>query len=548
MVIFLGPMAVRCALWRAVAEQVANGHADLRRSKMNDALATYVPAMLDGLTLLFDLSAIIMLFVGLAVGLVMGVLPGLGGTVTMALLLPFTYGLEPASALALVLGAFSAVSMGGSIPAILMNAPGTGEQAVTSLDGYPMTQRGEGARALAAAAAAGVLGTLVGVIALTVLIPFVRMILMAVGSAEMFALSLLGVLAIGVLTTDSVTRGLLSGLIGLMLSTIGSDPVTGTLRYTAGSVYLHDGLSITGLTLGLFAIAEMIRVFAGGKPIAAAAVGHETNIMAGIRDGVRDCARNVRTVISGGIIGSVIGLIPGMGGTVAMFLSYGSAKQRSKHPERFGKGAVEGIIAAEAANNAKEGGGLVPTLAFGIPGGSTMAVFIGVLFIIGLPPGPELMNKNLHMVYYMAWSLALAGILGSVIGLGLAPQVSRLARMPSEILAPLLIAFSIAGAVVDTRLVFGVYVAIAAGFLGYWLQILGYSCAGITLGYLLGPVVERKMFISINAYGLDFFTRPLTLIILATIVLLAARPYLGRLWERRKRPAGETVSREGEPR
>ena len=385
-------------------------------------------------------------------------------------------------------------------------------------------------------------------LALTLLIPFVRTILMAVGSAEMFALSLLGVLAIGVLTTDSVTRGLLSGLIGLMLSTIGSDPVTGTLRYTFGSLYLYNGLSITGLTLGLFAIAEMIRVFAGGKPIAAAAAGRENNILAGIRDGVRDCVTHVRTVVYGGVIGAVIGFIPGVGGTVAMFLSYGSAKQRSKHPERFGKGAVEGIIAAESANNAKEGGGLVPTLAFGIPGGSTMAVFIGVLYIIGLPPGPELMNENLHMVYYMAWSLALAGILGSVIGLVIAPQVSRLAKMPSEILAPLLIAFSLAGAVVDTRLVFGIYVAIAAGFLGYWLQIVGYSCAGITLGYLLGPVVERKMFISINAYGLDFFTRPLTFLILLSIVFFAAQPYLRRWWRRRKSPPGDIGPREGDTR
>jgi putative tricarboxylic transport membrane protein len=513
---------------------------------MNEIFAIYSPAMVDGLALLLDPSTIAMLFVGLAVGLVMGVLPGLGGTVTMALLLPFTYTLEPAAALAMVLGAFSSVSMGGSIPAILMNAPGTGEQAVTSLDGYPMTQKGQGARALAAAAAAGVLGTMVGVLVLILLIPFVRLILMAVGSAEMFALSLLGVLSIGVLTTNSVTRGLLSGLIGLMLSTIGSDPVTGTLRYTAGSIYLYDGLNITGVTLGLFAIAEMIRLFVGGKPIAAAAVGHENHVMAGIRDGLRDCAMNVRTVVYGGIIGSVIGFIPGMGGTVAMFLSYGHAKQRSKYPERFGKGAVEGIIAAESANNAKEGGGLIPTLAFGIPGGSAMAVFIGVLYIVGLPPGPELMNENLHMVYYMAWSLALAGVIGSIIGLGLAPQVARLAKMPAGILAPMLIAFSIAGAVVDTRLVFGVYVAIAAGFLGYWLQLFKYSCAGIILGYLLGPVVERMMFISINAYGLGFFLRPLTLAILLVIVFLVLRPYLERIWKTRISSSGKKTSPEGD--
>jgi putative tricarboxylic transport membrane protein len=499
-----------------------------------ESFSNYGGAMLEGIGLLLDPSSLLMLCAGLAIGLAMGVLPGLGGTVTMALLLPFTYALEPAAALALVLGAFSAVSMGGSIPAILMNAPGTGEQAVTSLDGYPMTKQGQGARALAAAAGAGVLGTLFGVVALTALIPLVRTILMAVGSAEMFALSLLGVLAIGVLTTDSVTRGLLSGLLGLMLSTIGNDPVTGTLRYTGGSVYLYDGLSITGLTLGLFAIAEMIRLYAGGKPIAASAPGgYETSPLAGIRQGVRDCLTHIRVVASGGVIGSVVGLIPGMGGTVAMFLSYGNAKQRSKNPELFGKGSVEGIIAAESANNAKEGGGLVPTLAFGIPGGSTMAVFIGVLFIVGLPPGPQLMNENLPMVYYMAWSLALAGILGSAIGLGIAPQVARLARMPAGILAPLLIAFSLAGAVVDTRLVFGVYVAIAAGFVGYWLQTLRYSCAGITLGYLLGPVVERQMFISINAYGVDFLTRPLTLAILGMIVYLIVSPYLKRWWSRR---------------
>jgi putative tricarboxylic transport membrane protein len=487
----------------------------------------YGQAMLDGLALIFDPGTMLMLVIGMMIGLILGVLPGLGGTVTMALMLPFAYSLEPAEALALCLGGFSAVSMGGSIPSILLNTPGTGEQAVTTLDGYPMTKNGQGTRALAAAAGAGIFGTLAGVVVLTIFIPLARVLLDSVGSAEMFALSLLGAMAIGVLTTDSVSRGLLSGLIGLMLSTIGNDPVTGVLRYTGGSVYLYDGLTITGLTLGLFAVAEMMHLYVGGKPISARGAGvKQMGVFAGTRAGFRDVLVNIKTALSGGVIGSVIGVVPGLGATVSMFLSYAVAKKQSKEPEKFGKGAVEGIIAAESANNAKEGGGLIPTLAFGLPGGSTMAVFIGVLFIIGLPPGPQLINDNLHMVYYMAWSLALAGILGSVIGLGVAPQAARLARTPPSVLVPVLIAFSIAGSVVDTRLVFAMYIAIAAGFVGFWVERLGYSCAGIILGYMLGPIVERQMFISINAYGFDFLTRPITLAILLLIAYLVVGPYL----------------------
>ena len=490
-------------------------------------------SMAEGLSLLTTPSTMLMMLVGIAIGLVIGILPGLGGIATMALLLPFAYALEPADALALVLGAYSAVSMGGCIPAILLNTPGQGEQAITALDGYQLTRQGKGARALGAATAAGAIGTLVGVVALILLIPVIRTILMAFGSAEMFALSLLGVLAIGVLTTDSVTRGLLSGLIGLMLSFIGYDPITGTARFTGGSIYLFDGLSITAVTLGLFAVAEMVHLFAKGKPISSAqdrSFTFSRQEGASVKDGLGDCWRYRRTLVQGGLIGSFVGVIPGMGGTVAMFLSYAQSKHRSKEPALFGKGAVEGVIAAESANNSKEGGSLIPTLAFGIPGTSGMAIFIGILLIVGLQPGPELMRENLPMVYYMAWSLAVAGVLGSIIGLLIAPYVARAATLKPEVLAPMLIAFSVAGSVVDTRLVFGAVVAIAAGFVGYWLYLLGYSAAGITLGFILGPIVEKEMFISLRAYGWDFLTRPLTLLIFVFIGYLFARPYLRRLW------------------
>ncbi|CAA9494737.1 MAG: Tripartite tricarboxylate transporter TctA family [uncultured Solirubrobacteraceae bacterium] len=511
---------------------------------MTDYLGELAGSMGEGLSLLLTPSTMLILVLGIVVGLVIGILPGLGGLATMALLLPFAYALEPANALALILGAYSAVSMGGSIPAILLNTPGTGEQAVTALDGYPLTRQGKGARALGAAAAAGAIGTLVGVVALILLIPVIRTILIAVGSAELFALSLLGVLSIGVLTTDSVTRGLLSGLLGLMLSFIGFDPITGTPRFTGGSLYLYDGLSITALTLGLFAVSEMIFLFSKGKAISSSA-GQDFKFSkaegASVGDGVRDCLRHRRTLVEGGLIGSIVGTVPGMGGTVAMFLSYAQAKQRSRNSSEFGKGSVEGIIAAESANNSKEGGSLIPTLAFGIPGSSGMAIFIGILLIVGLQPGPELMRENLPMVYYMAWSLAVAGILGSILGLLIAPHVARAATVRPEILAPVLIAFSVAGSVVDTRLVFGAMVAIAAGFVGYWLRLVGYSPAGITLGFLLGPIVEKEMFISLRAYGFDFLTRPLTLFLFALMAYLIARPYLRRVWARRRQRTKEPV-------
>lgn len=490
----------------------------------------------EGFAYLIEPGTMVMLLLGIVVGLIIGILPGLGGTVTMVLLLPFTYAMDPTAALALVLGAFSAVSMGGSIPAILLNTPGTGEQAVTSLDGYPMTRRGQGLRALSAAATAGVFGTLFGVVALTILIPLVRTILLVVGAPEMFALGILGILAIGVLTSESVTKGLLSGLLGLMLSTIGYDAITGALRFTGDNVFLYDGLGINALTLGLFAVGEMIYLYTRGKSIADASLpsGGLGRAVAGIKAGALDTVKHWRLAASGGLIGSIVGLIPGMGATVSMFLSYANAKRRSKHPELFGKGAVEGIIAAESANNAKEGGGLVPTVAFGLPGGSTMAVFIGVLFIVGLPPGPQLVTDHLEMVYYMAWSLALAGIIGSVVGLIVAPHVVRLAKVPPGILAPVLIATSAAGAIVDTRVMFGIYIALLAGVLGYWLRLMRYSLAGITLGFLLGPVVERQMFISINAYGGDFFLRPITLVIFGLIVFLIIQPMLRKRWSLRK--------------
>lgn len=499
--------------------------------------------ILQGISYFSEPRVVLLALIGVLLGLTMGVIPGLGGLATLALLLPFAYGMSPVEALALILGAYSALYFGGSITAILLNTPGTGEQVVTTFDGYPMTQQGKGARALGASASASALGGVIGVFVMLAAIPFVRWILYYIRPPEMFALALLGISTIGIVSSGSVTKGLLSGLLGLMLSFVGYDSITGTPRFTFGSLDLFDGLGITAMTLGLFAVAEMIHLFAGGRPIAAGA-RYTLSRQPGFNvwDGVRDTVRQFRTVVEGGLIGAGLGLIPGLGGTVAMFFSYARARQRSTQPHDFGRGCVTGVIAPEAANNAKEGGSLVPTIAFGIPGSSGMAIFIGIFLILGLEPGPSMIQNNLDLVYFMAFVIALTSVAASAIGLLLAPYVARASFVRPHVLVPVLIAVSFIGAFLDTRNLAAITVALLAGLLGFWFKILNYSSAALILGFLLGPLVERYLFLSLQVYGTEFFTRPICLLILLAGLLMVLRPYWKR-WLSGRSPAGRKVEK-----
>lgn len=489
-------------------------------------------AFASALAHLADPNVLLMMAIGVLVGLVMGVVPGLGGLATLALLLPFAYGLDAFSALGLILGAYSALYFGGSITAILFNTPGTGEQVVTTFDGYPMTRRGEGARALGASATASALGGLIGALVLIAAIPVFKQIIVLIRPPEMFALSLLGVAAIGIVGAGSVTKGLLSGLLGLLLSFIGYDPISGVPRFTGGLLGLYDGLGITAMTLGLFAIGEMIYLFTRGQSIAERG-GEAIGIGRGVVAGIADALRNLRTVFEGGVIGATTGMLPGMGGTVAMVFSYARAKQRSATPDSFGRGNVVGVIAPEAANNAKEGGSFVPTVAFGIPGSSGMAIFIGIFLILGIQPGPRMLTAQLDVTYFVAVVIALTSVVGSIIGLCLATYIARAAYLRVEILAPALIAVSFVGSYLDTQLLTALAVAALAGIAGYWLRVMAYSCAGVILGFILGPLVERYLFLSLQAYGGAFVLRPIVLAIFAISLLMVLAPYLRRRRTRR---------------
>jgi putative tricarboxylic transport membrane protein len=485
------------------------------------------------LTALGHLAAaevMIMMIVGVFAGLVIGAIPGLGGLATLALMLPFAYGLDTFPALGLVLGAYSALYFGGSITAILFNTPGTGEQVVTTFDGYPMTRRGEGPRALGASATASAIGGLIGAALLLAAAPLFKSIIIYIRPPEMFALSLLGVATIGVVGASSVTKGLLSGLLGLLLSFVGYDPITAVPRFTGGALTLYDGLSVTALTLGLFAVAEMIVLMSRGQSIAdrgAAPTG--AGMAAGMLQGIGDGLRNLRTIVEGGLIGAFVGMLPGMGGTVAMIFSYGRARQRSKDPASFGSGNVVGVIAPEAANNAKEGGSFVPTVAFGIPGSSGMAIFIGIFLILGIEPGPRMLTTNLHVTYFVALAIAVTSVMASVVGLASATLIARAAYMSVMVLGPVLIGISFAGAYLDTQTLTVLAVVAASGFLGFWLRSLGYSCAGIILGFVMGPLIERYLSLSLQAYGSGFVFRPIVIAVLFVTLWIVLEPYR-RTW------------------
>lgn len=482
-------------------------------------------SVLDGLLLLLQPESLLYLTIGMAIGLVIGFLPGLGGLATLALLTPLIIGMDPAQGLAFILGAYGAVSFGGSITAILFGVPGTGEQVVTTFDGYPMARQGRAGRALGVSAAASAFGGLFGVVVLILAIPIALQLMTYIRSPEVFMLGIIGILVIGISDADTRLKGVISGFLGLMLSFIGLDPITGISRMTFGNLELMDGLGITAMTMGLFAVAEMYAIYTRGVAIAGNAPASRSREKgARVLDGVMDGVRNWRVVIQSGSIGAVSGVIPGVGGTLGMFGAYAVAKRSAKDPASFGKGNPVGVLAPEAANNAKEGGSFVPTLSFGIPGSSGMALVIVILLILGFVPGPDMINNHLDIVFLIAWVMALSNILCSVLGLALAPGLAKLAFVRPQVLAPALIAIALLGSFIDTRLPLSIVIALVFGVVGYIFKATGYSAAGVTLGFVLGPLIDQNLGLSLQVFGPSFLLRPIPMLLVALLVLAALWP------------------------
>jgi putative tricarboxylic transport membrane protein len=499
---------------------------------------------LSGIEGLLQVKELMFLALGMAIGLMFGAIPGLGGSTALALLMPLTYGLEPFTALALSGGVMGAVPMGGSITAILLNAPGTAPNAATCIDGYPLAQQGKAGLAIGAAASANSLGGIIGTISVLAVLPIAKELVLLFGPPEFFLLAILGLVVVATTSRGKMLRGLITGGFGLMVASVGYDDVTGDVRFTYGMRYLWDGVHLVPALIGLFAVAEMINLMVKGGAVAKDA---GTVKITRMMSGVMETFRHPGTVLRGSLVGTVVGAIPGVGGVVASFLSYSLTVHASKDPESFGKGNIEGVIAPEAAINAKDGSALIPTLAFGIPGGAEMAVFLGILVLHGLQPGPLMLVRHQTEIYGLIWALTASCILASCIGLLLVRPLAMITLVESEILAPVVICIALVGSYAIDSQIGNVMVTAVFGILGYLMLRFDYPRLTVVVSLVLGGTAERNFhqaMIMGNGSWSIFVARTVSIILFAAIVVLLGSPVLRALYRRWRKGAiraGEAV-------
>ncbi len=488
-------------------------------------------AALQGFVALGRPESILFTVIGIGYGIIVGILPGLGGIVAMALLLPFTWGMEFAPAMSLLIGAHIATIWGSSVTSILFRVPGAAKSVALIFDGYPMTQRGEASRALGASAMAALLGGVIGAVFLAVSVPIARPVMLALGPAEFLMLALWGLTVIATFSEGSLLKGLAAAALGLLTAFIGMDLVTATPRFTFGSVYLFDGISFPGAMIGLFAIAEMMKLIVKGDALVKRDVSKQTS---SVWTGVLDTFEHWGLVVRSSLLGLWIGVLPGIGASVGGIAAYAQALRTSKHPETFGKGNVEGVIAPDATLGANEGGGLLPTLALGIPGGEGMAILLIAFIGLGIVPGPQMMTDHLDLVFTLVWIVAIASILTAIVGLAIAPFLARVPSLDPNLIVPLVLSVCLVGAFADRHQVSDVIIAVFFGVVGYLMDKYHYSRATFVIGMVLAVMIERNLHISISLYGEWFiFKRPIALIMLIAILATTAWPFY-RNWKRDK--------------
>jgi len=481
---------------------------------------------LNGVEGLLQFRELAFLGLGMFIGLFFGAIPGLGGAAALALLMPLTYGLEPFTALALSGGVMGGVPMGGSITAILLNTPGSAPNAATAIDGYPLAQQGKAGLAIGAAASANAIGGIIGTVSVLAILPIAKDIVLLFGPPEFFLLALLGLVIVSTTSRGKLLRGLITGGFGLMVAFIGYNDVSGGERFTYGVEYLWDGVHLVPALIGLFAVAEMINLYVKGGSVANNAASVKVTKITG---GLMETFRHWPTVIRGSLIGTVVGAVPGVGGVVASFLSYSMTVQAAKEEDRdsFGKGNIKGVIAPEAAINAKDCSALIPTLAFGIPGGVEMAVFMGILIVHGMQPGPLMLVDHQVEIYGLIWALTASCVLASFVGLLLVKPLARVTLLDAQILVPLVLCVAFAGSYAIDMTIENVVLTAIFGVLGYLMIRFDYPRLTIVIALVLGASAERNfhqsMLMSDGKWGI-YLNRPICLLLLAATVALLVVP------------------------
>jgi putative tricarboxylic transport membrane protein len=476
--------------------------------------------LLGGLGALGAPETALLLIVGCLIGVFLGVIPGLGVALVLSVMLSFIYHLGVDPAIALMLSTQAGSYFSASITAILLNTPGAPESLPTTFDGYPMAAKGRAGRALGISATATCLGGLVGCLALLGLLQLVNYLPLVFHPPEYVALIVLAVVLTGTLGTDSLTKALLSASFGLMISFIGNDPVTGNNRFTFGQLSLYGGIEVVALALGLFAISQMVFMYGSNKAVTgigsrALATGFSRQVLEGIREALRHWFLIVRSAV----VGVICGIVPGIGGFTANFLSYGIARQTSKKSEQFGTGLAEGIIAPEGSSLSKEAGSLLPAIGLGLPSGTGMVLFIAALAILGLSPGPGFAANHPELPYTMLWTVAIAGVLGTVVGLMAAPLLARVTRVRGPLLLPFIVGISVLGAYAVDVSMANVVELVVFAVVGVVLRRLRYSLAALAVGLVLGSQFEDNVFLTRQIFGWKVYNRPLTDILAALVVV-----------------------------
>ena len=448
-------------------------------------------------------------------GIFIGILPGMGGIVGFSILMPFIYGMDPVSALAMLIGLIAVIPTSDTFASVLMGIPGSSASQATVLDGFALAKQGQAARALSAAFSASLFGGLFGACVLTLIVVIAKPIILFFGSSELFMLGILGISMVGVLSGDSFVKGFLACGIGLLLGTMGSAPATGEWRLTFGSYYLFDGLKVVTIGLAAFAIPEICDLLRKNKTIAT----KDEPIGKGWLKGLMDTLREKWIVIRCAGIGTLVGILPGLGGSVVDWIAYGHVVQTSKDKSNFGKGDIRGVIAPESANNAKEGGGLVPTILFGIPGSGSMAVFLGGLTLLGIEPGPALIEEDLQFTYVMVWSLALANVIGAGMCFAISSKVAKITTIPYGVLAPFMIMIICFAAFQVTRSIYDLYILIVLGAFCTLMKSYNWPRPALLIGFVLSDTLETYLYQAVQIYDWNFLTRTSVITIFVIILI-----------------------------
>jgi len=490
-------------------------------------------ALIAGLFQVFTWSTFSLMMIGIGVGFVVGILPGLGGPTTMALMLPFIFKMNAVEAFAFLLGMAAVTATTGDITSILFGVPGEPTTASTIVDGHPMAKNGEAGRALGAALMSSLVGAIIGALSLAVAIPIVRPLVLTFGSPEFFMIALLGVTFVASLSGGNLLKGLISGGLGFFLATIGLDPISGIQRFTFGQLFLWDGIGLVPVTLGLFAIPEIIDL----GIVATSIARQKVEKLGGVMEGIKDTFRHWWLVVRCSALGAYIGVIPGMGGAVAQWLAYAHAVQSSPNKERFGKGAVEGVLGPGAANNSTLGGSLVPTIAFGVPGSVVMAILLGAFIIQGIVPGPDMLlpepRGKLSLTFSFVWIIVISNIITVSICLMFLNTLAKVTQIRVSLLMPLILLLVYLGAFAEKNAFADLVVVLVFGLLGWVMVKYGWQRPPLLLGLVLGPLMENRLFLSTDNYGLAWTTRTGVLIIGALTIAGIVYPIVKNRWRNR---------------